>query len=510
LPKIGVGADDIGIDTDSATLYVTYESSNTISKFSSDFVDMGSVTVGTSNLAGIEVDQENELIYAMAQGTDDLYIYDLNFNPVGTPNKIYLGNGVNSAYGIALDEIHDWLFVAGDEQKVRYFNTADWSLAGSFDVNHHAIGIAVDAENGYVYTGAACAKNNELIKYDMGTSSQTSVTVGSKIGAMGVAVDPKTNLVYIDTGWSYDHNGADYIKIYDSDLNEVHTPAFTIGNRAAGLCISGKDVPPPTKLTLTKVDDVSIYVVQGSAVTYTISYENKNTYDVTGVTIKDTLPSEVTYQSCTGGGSLAGNIVTWNIDTVGAGASGSVMLTVLVKMDTPGGTVFTNWATIDSTETPPTTVSEDTMVRSGAGPTVESADISGTPQNLFRIGDPVDAVGSGYPAASTTYDLYVVDDIIWTDGMAIPSRVAGTVTSVTTDASKNIPSGTLIWNLAAEGNYDLVVDVNGNGQYDVGTDAIDRDIDVGFEAIPEFTTIAIPAAMILGMVFLMHRRKREE
>ena len=151
-----------------------------------------------------------------------------------------------------------------------------------------------------------------------------------------------------------------------------------------------------------------------------------------------------------------------------------------------------------------------TVPPGGVGPTVESALVSGTPENTFQISDPVYAVGSGYPAAGTIYDLHVVDDTTWTDGMAIPARVAGTETSVTTDASKNIPAGTLIWTSAVAGKYDIVVDVNGNGVYDAGTDALDANIDVGFEAIPEFTTIAIPAAMILGMVFLMHRRKREE
>jgi hypothetical protein len=160
-----------------------------------------------------------------------------------------------------------------------------------------------------------------------------------------------------------------------------------------------------------------------------------------------------------------------------------------------------------------------TVESSAGGPTVESALISGTPENTFQIGDPVYAtVGSGY-AASTTYDLYVVDDTTWTDGMAIPSRVGGTESSVTTDASGNIPAGTLIWTSSSvAGNYDIVVDVTGNGQYDTGIDALDSNMDTGFEIIqitrPVGTIVgsmvAIPVVAIIVTVFLVSRRKREE
>jgi len=322
-------------------------------------------------------------------------------------------------------------------------------------------------------------------------------------GVMGVSVDPSTGYVYCTTGYSKDR-----VVVLDNNLNIIQTTG-DIGN-PTGIIVPGKDISY-NPLNFDKDDGLgSACVNAGGNITYTLSYTNPTgNPDVTGVTIVDTLPSEVAYQSCTGGGSQSGNTVTWNIGTVTGGTSGSVTLTVQVNAGTAPGTTITNTATIDSVETPPTTRNEQTLVCTGVGPTVESADIGGTPQNIFQISDPVYAVGSGYPAASTPYDLYVVDDTTWTDGMAIPARVAGTVISVTTDASKNIPAGTLIWTSAVGGKYDIVVDVNGNGDYNAGTDALDANIDVGFEAIPEFTTIAIPAVMILGMVFLMHRRKRD-
>ncbi len=67
---------------------------------------------------------------------------------------------------------------------------------------------------------------------------------------------------------------------------------------------------------------------------------------------------------------------------------------------------------------------------------------------------------------------------------------------------------TQFWSACVQGEYDIVVDVNGNGVYNAGTDALDSNIDVGFEAIPEFSTIAIPIAAILGLLFFFNHRKR--
>ena len=119
--------------------------------------------------------------------------------------------------------------------------------------------------------------------------------------------------------------------------------------------------------------------------------------------------------------------------------------------------------------------------------------------------------GYGY-AQNTNYDIYIVEDRTWNDGDTIPDRVAGTIDTVTTDEWGNIPTGTLIWATSVIGKYDIIVDVNGNGKYDECVDALD-DMDVnnaGFETIPEFTTIAIPVAAIIALLFLFSRRKRKD
>ena len=144
-----------------------------------------------------------------------------------------------------------------------------------------------------------------------------------------------------------------------------------------------------------------------------------------------------------------------------------------------------------------------------ATPTVESSDAGGNKKDRFLVGDKVYAYGSCYEPGKT-YNLSIVEDRVWNDGMAIPPFILQT--TVSTDANgKIIPHPTLIWPSAVIGKYDIVVDVNGNEEYDECVDALD-DMDVedaGFEVVPEFTTIAIPVAAVMGLLFLFSRRKRK-
>jgi len=104
----------------------------------------------------------------------------------------------------------------------------------------------------------------------------------------------------------------------------------------------------------------------------------------------------------------------------------------------------------------------------------ETTDETGERKDVFDIPETVYISGSGY-LPSTTYDLYVVEDTTWSDGMDISDRVSGTETSVTTDINGNFPIGTVAWNEPlTPGKYDIVVDVNMNGRYDQGIDAIAR------------------------------------
>ena len=133
-------------------------------------------------------------------------------------------------------------------------------------------------------------------------------------------------------------------------------------------------------------------------------------------------------------------------------------------------------------------------------PTIESCSGTGELKDNFSLHENVYVNGSGF-LPNATYDLYVVSDVeTWADGMPIPARETGTETTVTSDADGNV-SPVAIWNdPSAEGAYDIVVDVNGNGNYDKDTDALDNDnveVTAGF-IIPELTLIIALFTLMLA------------
>lgn len=127
--------------------------------------------------------------------------------------------------------------------------------------------------------------------------------------------------------------------------------------------------PPPTPiLELSKDDGLADddCVATGGIITYTICYANTaSAADAHNVTITDTLPAQVSFISATGGGTYDSgtHTVSWNLGTLLAGLPEvCVQIVAQVNAATPPGSVITNYATIDSDETPPTTVSEQTKI----------------------------------------------------------------------------------------------------------------------------------------------------
>jgi len=143
-------------------------------------------------------------------------------------------------------------------------------------------------------------------------------------------------------------------------------------------------------------------------------------------------------------------------------------------------------------------------------PAIESCNITGAKKDNFDPGETVYVNGSNY-SPSTIYDFYIVNDVTtWTNGLPIPARVPDTAITVSSDALGIIPP-TAVWaDPQTLGEYDLIVDVNGNGLYDVDIDALDdNDIEVtaGF-IIPEFSSILLLFIVATAAsVILLKKRK---
>ena len=378
VPEWGGGAVGLAIDTDSAFLFITYEISNTIQLVDAiSMADEGTTTApGASNLAGIVVDQDKGKVYTVDRNTATLYIYSWNAaTKTLTLDTTETLAGASSAHGIALDETNDLLYLGDLTKDVKVYSTSDWSHVRTFTVSQDVMGIAVDVANGFAYTGNAYPGYGSLgllCKYDLNTNTETTFNLtaysGGEDNVVGLAVDQSTGLLYITTGnqavWG---PGTDKLMAFDSNLN-VLDQTGDIGG-PTGICVPGREISY-NPLNLNKDDGLNVCVDTGDDITYTISYENGNPTDVTGVTITDTLPTEVTYVSCTGGCSQSASTVTWNIGTLTPGQSGSVTLTVNVNSGTEGATIH-NIATIDSGQTPQTTQGEYTVVCGGGIPVPE-------------------------------------------------------------------------------------------------------------------------------------------
>ena len=139
---------------------------------------------------------------------------------------------------------------------------------------------------------------------------------------------------------------------------------------------------------------------------------------------------------------------------------------------------------------------------------VTSCDKGGEEKNIFELSENVYCHAAGLPP-STYVDIYVVNNKDeWHAGDTL-TDVSGGAETVQTESDGSI-SATKIWSATlAQGSYDIIVDVNQNGEWDKD-EPIDSKVDVGFEAIPEFPTLALPLAIVLGIVFFLFRGKREK
>ena len=405
IPDRNGGAVGLTIDTDSGYLFVTFEFSGVI-----DLIDgttmarVGQVTApGATNLAGIVVDQDKQKVYTVDRRTNHLYIYSwdastktLTLEP-GPAHDYHELPSCSWAYGIALDEVNDLLYVGDDTTSVKYYSTNDWTtLAGQFTVSHDATGIAIDVTNQLVYTGSGGPSGGTLLsKYDLSAITESTLNVGSTV--LGVAVDPATGLVYITTYGS--GSNPDRLIVYDSSLTQKWISG-DIGN-PTGICVPGKEIGY-NPLNLSKDDGLADddFVSPGEIIDYDICYDNtQNTFDVNNVVITDTLPAEVSFVSATGGGTYASgaHTVTWDIGTLSAGASQQcVQLKVQVDSGTALWTTITNSATIDSDETPPTTQSEDTNICA----------VTLTPGiSVKKVANPI----SGDPSTDVTFTITVTN-----------------------------------------------------------------------------------------------------
>ena len=151
------------------------------------------------------------------------------------------------------------------------------------------------------------------------------------------------------------------------------------------------------------------------------------------------------------------------------------------------------------------------FVKTISDPTIESCNQGGGQKDTFEISDTIYVIGDNYPPSST-FDFYIVENVeSWTNNMTIPERVPGSSTTISSNADGWIPP-IAIWSATdTVGNYDIIVDINGNGIYETEIDALDdNDIEVtdGFVIIPEISTWIMLLTFIIATLAVISSGKK--
>ena len=138
----------VALDSDSETLFITSEFSPGVEIVDPVTLTYLGVSTGPWDLAGIDVDDENDIVYSVQRMTDNLYIFQ--WDPVAaTLTEIAQIDlpGCNQAMGIALDEYRNTLWVADTGAGiVRAYDVDTWTedMARSFTPSHKPVDVAVD------------------------------------------------------------------------------------------------------------------------------------------------------------------------------------------------------------------------------------------------------------------------------------------------------------------------------------------------------------------------------
>jgi len=315
---------------------------------------------------GIVMDKSKDKVYFMHRYSNHLYILTWDaqnrtlINDLPYPYYIELQGmkygDPNGAFGIALDENNGRLYISDHTDKIKYYDTNDWSKIGDVNISCKAISVAVDVNRQLLYYGSMGDYGDgdpNLYQYNLSSGTGQEVNIGASVA--GIAVDQQSSLVYLTTygtmgDTNYPSPPQDRLMIYDYNLVKKPWESNDIGN-PAGVCVPDSNVEyRPPLLHLEKVDiNEPNSVIPGDYITYMITY-GPDGADHNNVVMTDYLPYEVDYEDTLDPNYDAENhIYTWLIGSLDANAqNNSVTLTVKVNQGAEPNGVIKNYCDIKS------------------------------------------------------------------------------------------------------------------------------------------------------------------
>ncbi|MDH7599490.1 MAG: hypothetical protein QHH07_07645 [Sedimentisphaerales bacterium] len=413
IPQWQEGSVGIAIDSDGGFLFITYEASNWIQVINTQTMAPAGICIvnGAENLAGIVYDHHKRLLYCAERGKDRLFILEWNGQQLRprTNNPIVLG-GAN-AFGIALDETNDLLYVANATNAIHVYGTSDWSRVRTINLTHNAISVAIDHRRQILYTGAGYSfKDTSLVRYDLNTNTEDRVQIDPAAGVIGIAVDDQSGHVYLTTGLDQAYGGDDLVVLSSSLelLTKIH-----LGGNPTGLVLPLSEFGlPPVQITKTIVDGAiqsqgMNYTSPGNYLTYELCITNDPCNEaVTGLVVRDVFPPELEFLKVEGMVDSEGTydqqsrVFTYRRPVLYPGTTVCLRITAQVLPSTPPGLTITNTATAsaDNTDSSTTTAT----VLTGFRPMQISKSI--VPDPNLTIADQMVYV---HPGQTLTYQIVI-------------------------------------------------------------------------------------------------------
>ncbi len=405
---------------------------------------------------------------------------------VGTPDETLLRNFATLDYSDAnenpYEQMKDYADVDVTAPVMEFSKTADVTTADPDDEITYTIT--------YKNTGTGVATNVKItdtipgdVVFISSTPNYTSVSGNTYTWDIGT-LNPGdsgtiTIVVKVKVGTPDETLLRNVAILYYSDANE--NPYTPIEDHA------DVDVTAPV-MRFSKTADVTT-ADPDDEITYTITYENVGTGDAANVKVTDTIPADVTFVSSTPTyTSVSGNTYTWDIGTVTAGSSGTITITVKVKVGTPDETLLRNVAILyysDANENPYTPI-QDTADVTVTAPVMEfskTADVTtADPDDEITYTISYENVGTGvaknvkitdtipadviFVSSTPNYTSVSGNTYTWDIGTLNPGD-SGTITIVV-KVKVGTPDKTLLRNVATL-DYS---DANEN-PYDQMTDHVD-------------------------------------
>lgn len=168
--------------------------------------------------------------------------------------------------------------------------------------------------------------------------------------------------------------------------------------------------------------------VAGESFSYTLTYGNIGTVNLTDATLAMDLPSGTTFSSATAGGAESGGTVNWNLGALGTGGSGQVQVTVMVDNSlTPGDALEARATLSPNVANEPDAVSSFVTPLGTSNPLQVEFSLS---QTAVSPGDPVDVT---LIASNTGQEIIsnINLKLLFPDFAEFPSYVNQTITNQT-------------------------------------------------------------------------------